>query len=59
MKIWQGGHSWNTINTPDILFVRISKLANGLIYRWNGYGYNIREKHECEPYLSDLIEFID
>ena len=37
----------------------VSKLPNGLIYRWNRCGYNIRKKHECEPFLSDLIELTD
>ena len=46
------GNSWNAINTPDSLY-------DGIIYRWNRYGYIIRKKHECEPCLNDLIEFMD
>ena len=37
----------------------VSKLPNALIDRWNKITYNIRKKHECEPNLSDLIEFVD
>ena len=36
-----------------------SKLPNGLINRWNRTAYNIRKRQECEPSLSDLIEFMD
>ena len=37
----------------------VSKLPNALIDRWNRIAYNIHKKHECEPNLSDLIEFVD
>ena len=37
----------------------VSKLPNGLIDRWNRTAYNIRKRQECEPSLSDLIEFMD
>ena len=37
----------------------VSKLPNGLIDRWNRTAYNIRKRQECEPSLSDLIEFVD
>ena len=26
---------------------------------WNRTAYNIRKRQECEPSLSDLIEFVD
>ena len=51
--------NWNAINTPDVICMLVSKLPNALIDRWNRIAYNIRKKHECEPNLSDLIEFID
>ena len=50
---------WNAVNTPDILCMLVSKLPNGLIDRWNRTAYNIRERQECEPSLSDLNEFVD
>ena len=37
----------------------VSKLPNGIIDRWNRNAYNIRKRQECEPSLSDLIEFVD
>ena len=37
----------------------ISKLPNGLIDRWNKTAYNIRKRQECEPSLSEMIEFVD
>ena len=37
----------------------VSKLPNGLIDRWNRTAYNIRKRQECEPSLSDLIEYVD
>ena len=51
--------NWNAINTPDVICMLVSKLPNALIDRWNRIAYNIRKKHECEPNLSDLIEFVD
>ena len=50
---------WNAINNPDILCMLVSKLPNGLIDRWNRTDYNIRQRQECEPSLSDLTEFVD
>ena len=52
-------HCLNAINTPDILCMLVSKLPNGLIDRWNRTAFNIRKNRECEPSLSDLIEFVD
>ena len=52
-------HCWNAINTPDILCMLVSKSPNGLIDRWNRIAYNICKNRECEPSLSDLIEFVD
>ena len=37
----------------------VSKLPNGLIDRWNKTAYNIRKRQECEPSLSEMIEFVD
>ena len=52
-------HCWNAINTPDILCMLLSKLPNGIIDRWNRTAYSIYKNHECEPSLSNLIEFVD
>ena len=52
-------HNWNAINTPDVIWMLVSKLPNALIGRWNRIACNIRKKHECEPNLNDLIEFVD
>ena len=51
--------NWNAINTPDVICMLVSKLPNALIDRWNRIAYNICKKYECEPNLSDLIEFVD
>ena len=37
----------------------VSKLPNGSIDRWNKTAYNIRKRQECEPSLSEMIEFVD
>ena len=50
---------WNAINATDIPCMLVSKLPNGLIDRWNRTAYNIRKRQECEPSLSDVIEFVD
>ena len=50
---------WNVINSPDILYMLVSKLPSGLIDRWNRTTHNVRKRQDCEPSLGDLIEFVD
>ena len=50
---------WNTLNSPDILYMMASKLHGGLTERWKREVSKIRRHHRREPDLEDFIMYIE
>ena len=53
------GQQWNSLDTPDILCVLISKLPGNARNGWNRKVMMIWRSHGREPGLSDFIDFVD
>ena len=50
---------WNALDTPEMLWMLISKLPGGLMDRWNRTVQAVRRKQRREPDLQDLIQFVE
>ena len=50
---------WNTLDTPEILCMLISKLPGVLMDRWNRKVQNIRRRESREPDLIDFVRFVE
>ena len=49
----------NTIDTPEIMCLVLSKLPGNSRENWNRTILNIRSRHLREPDFADLIHFVD
>ena len=47
------------METPDTLYMLVSKLPNGVADRWNRKALMLRRSQQREPSLKDFIEFFD
>ena len=50
---------WNTLDTPDILCMLISKLPSGVMERWNKEVLKIRRQQHREPNLEDFTKYVE
>ena len=53
------GQNWNTIDTPEMMYLVLSKLPGNSREKWNRTVLNIRRRHLREPDFADLIHFVD
>ena len=53
------GQNWNTIDTPEMMCLVLSKLLGNSREKWNRTVLNIRRRHLREPDFADLIHFVD
>ena len=53
------GQNQNTIDTPEIMCLVLSKLPGNSRQKWNRTALNIRRMHLREPDFTDLIYFVD
>ena len=53
------GQNWNTIDTPEMMHLVLSKFPGNLREKWNRTVLNIRRRHLREPDFADLIHFVD
>ena len=51
--------NWNSLETPETLYVLVSKLPGGLRDRWNRTVQGIRRSYDREPCLSDFSGFVN
>ena len=50
---------WNSVDTPKIICMLISKLPGNTRDRWNRKVLITRRQHRREPELEDFIDFFD
>ena len=50
---------WNSMDTPEILCMLVSKLPGNTRDRWNRKVLITRRQHRREPELEDFIDFFD
>ena len=53
------GQNWNTIDTPEMMCLVLSKLPGNSREKWNRTVLKIRRRHLREPDFADLIHFVD
>ena len=53
------GQNWNTIDTPEMMCLVLSKLPGNSREKWNRTVLNIKRRHLREPDFADLIHFVD
>ena len=50
---------WDSVDTPEILCMLISKLPGNTRDRWNRNVLILRRQHRREPELEDFIDFFN
>ena len=53
------GQNWNTIDTPEMICLVLSKLPGNSREKWNRTVLSIRRRYLREPGFADLIHFVD
>ena len=51
--------NWNTVDTPEMMCLVLSKLPGNSREKWNITVLNIRRRHLREPGFADLMHFVD
>ena len=51
------GQNWNTIDTPEMMCLVLSKLSGNSREKWKRTVLNIRRRHLRQPYFAELILF--
>ena len=51
--------NWDLLETPETLYIIVSKLPSGLRDRWNRKVQDIRMSYDREPFLSDFFGFLN
>ena len=50
---------WNVFNTPDIVYMLLSKLPGSVRDKWSRKVLTIRQNQRRQPELSKFIKFVD